>query len=93
MVERWIPISEMKICDCGKGDWEVIKIDVDNIEERFKKLSKKEQKRMIRAMKGREMAKKQYILTIRCKSCGFTWEKHILDKQLEGMKDESEKDP
>ncbi len=79
-----MPISEWKICDCGKGDWEIKNITVDNkIKERFKTLlSPKEQRHLLVYMKkrGETLPERQYILKMCCKGCGFSWNKFVSEK-------------
>ena len=82
-------IQDMKICDCGMGDWEIISIEVDDkIRERFRTLlSCKDQKRILNYLKkrgkGEVVPKKQYILKMRC---GFTWNKFVSEKMLKELK-------
>ena len=70
-----LPISEMNLCDCGRGDWKVTSIEVDDqIEHRFKTLlTEREQKHVLKELKrrGATMSKKQYFIHRKCESCGF----------------------
>jgi len=80
-----VSISKWKICDCGKGDWQVIKIEKDDkLLERFNQLPKKTQRAVLRdyKRKGQKMSTYQYILTIRCRGCGFTWDKCVSENML-----------
>ena len=82
-----MPIREWKICNCGKGDWQVVDIQTDDqLEHRFKTLlSSQEQKAVLRDMKrrGETLSKIQYILKMRCRGCGFEWNKFVTERQLE----------
>jgi len=71
-----IPLSQFKLCTCGKGDWIVIKIEIDNIEERLDMLiiwepKNKYFKRFKKEMNEGKSSKKQYILHRKCRQCGF----------------------
>jgi len=87
-MELPVRIRDMKICYCGKGDWQIVSITVDDkIEERFRTLlTVKEQRRILaylkRRGKGETIPKKQYIFKMRCKNCGFTWDKVVPEKIL-----------
>ena len=80
-----IPVSKWKICDCGKGDWQVVKIDVDDkIEERIRLFCRGKYRRMfLREIKEGKLSRKQYIFTIRCRGCNFTWTKFVSERMLQ----------
>jgi hypothetical protein len=68
-----IPISEFRLCYCGRGEWQVTEIEIDDgVEERIRTLvSPKYRKRFLRELKEGKLSSKIYIVHRRCGICGF----------------------
>ena len=80
-----LSVKDWKICDCEKADWQVIKIEKDDkLVERFRQLPKRTQNAIIKHQKrvGGGMSTYQYILTLRCRGCGFTWTEQVTENML-----------
>ena len=85
-----VSISKWRICNCGKGDWKIIKVQVDDkFKERFNTiLTRREQKSILNLYKqrGMKMSMKQYILTMQCKECSFCiYQAVIIYDQFQGI--------
>ena len=73
IVKLPVSISEFKLCDCGKGNWVVTGVEIDNeVELRIRTIvSPKYRKRFLKELEEGKISKKIYIIHRKCMNCGF----------------------